>query len=77
MSQLPTPSLISELENRQDEALKALTELEQRIELALSEFGGTQSKARKQAGDATFEQTEEAELRLHDPEEPAQQPSAA
>ena len=76
MSELHAASLITDLEIRQDEALQALAELEKRIELALSEFGGTQTKGRKQATATVEDQSKQQELRLHDTDETSQ-PSAA
>ena len=41
MSALPTPELLSEIEARQDEALRKLDELNDRIERAIVTFAGT------------------------------------
>ena len=46
MSQLPAPSFILELENRQDEALRSLAELESRLEQTLAEFGAAPPMAK-------------------------------
>lgn len=46
MSQsLPTPSMIAELEARQDEALRMLGELEKNVERALAEFTAISKRA--------------------------------
>jgi hypothetical protein len=78
MSQLPAPSLIAELEVRQDEALQSLAELEQRLEAALAEFGGVSPRSsqgvkvgRKQASELAA-----VELKIHRPEESQQNVTA-
>lgn len=75
MSQLPAPSLIAELEVRQDEALQSLAELEERIILALSHFGGVlpNAKAPRQNRNDLIQQLAGAEqntveLKLHQPD---------
>lgn len=72
MSQLPAPSLIAELEVRQDEALQSLAELEQRIEQALSEFIGVSpidSKGGENRRSAGAGKPDDVELKLHVPDE--------
>jgi hypothetical protein len=73
MSQLPAVSLITELEVRQDEALQSLAELEERITLALAQFGGvvpTSAKVAKGNGRANEQLDQESvELKIHHPEE--------
>ena len=86
MSQLPAPSLITELEVRQDEALQSLAELEERIVLALSHFGGlspSNAKGAKALRSASGPSNQvptpgNVELKLHHPEEvPAAQDDSA
>jgi hypothetical protein len=76
MSQLPAPSLITDLEVRQDDALQSLAELEARIVAALAQFGGVLPRSSKTARQnrndlihhmAGAEQPA-VELKLHQPE---------
>jgi len=81
MSELPAPSLIAELELRQDEALLALTELEQQIEAAMAAFGVSPVGASKRGKKHAAEQSEvssvdSAALTLHAAESDSQ-PAAA
>lgn len=76
MSQLPAPSLITELEVRQDEALQSLADLEERITLALAQFGGVlpaSAKTPKQNRNGLIHELAgveqpDVELKLYQPE---------